>query len=168
MNIFVLDKDPIKAAKWQCDKHCVKMPTETLQMLSCAAIRHNVPENLLPLTKKGTPVRGGYKNHPCSIWAGNNNSNYEWLCKHGIELCKEYTRRYNKTHFCEKGIFKLWQLINYIPDGELEDFPVAINESMNCRRIEGFNQFSIVKKYRLYYQLDKPFATWKQNKPHWI
>ena len=34
MNVFVLDKDPVKAAVQQCDKHIVKMILESAQMLS--------------------------------------------------------------------------------------------------------------------------------------
>ena len=36
MNIFVLDKNPIKAAQQHCDKHVVKMIVESGQMLSTA------------------------------------------------------------------------------------------------------------------------------------
>ena len=34
MNIFVLDRDPTKAAHMMCDKHVVKMIIESAQMLS--------------------------------------------------------------------------------------------------------------------------------------
>ena len=34
MNIFFLDKDPVKAAQMQCDKHVVKMVLETAQMVT--------------------------------------------------------------------------------------------------------------------------------------
>ncbi len=34
MNIFVLDANPEIAAKMLCDKHIVKMPLETAQLLS--------------------------------------------------------------------------------------------------------------------------------------
>jgi len=37
MNIFFLHKDPLRAAKAQCDKHVVKMVLETAQMLSTGA-----------------------------------------------------------------------------------------------------------------------------------
>ena len=40
MNIFFLDKNPIKAARKQCDKHVVKMVLETAQMLSTVARKH--------------------------------------------------------------------------------------------------------------------------------
>ena len=36
MNIFILSEDPVDAAVAQLDKHIVKMPLETAQML-CAA-----------------------------------------------------------------------------------------------------------------------------------
>ena len=40
MNIFVLDKSPIISAQMQCDKHIVKMPLETAQMLCSVFHRH--------------------------------------------------------------------------------------------------------------------------------
>ena len=36
MNIFYLDKNPKIAAEMHCDKHVVKMITETAQLLSTA------------------------------------------------------------------------------------------------------------------------------------
>ena len=36
MNIFYLDRNPKQAAEWMIDKHIVKMPTESAQMLSTA------------------------------------------------------------------------------------------------------------------------------------
>jgi len=36
MNIFYLDKDPIKSAEMHCDKHVVKMIIEYAQLLSTA------------------------------------------------------------------------------------------------------------------------------------
>ena len=36
MNIFYLDKDPVKAAQYSCDKHVVKMILESAQMLCTA------------------------------------------------------------------------------------------------------------------------------------
>lgn len=32
MNVFVLDKDPVLAAKYHCDKHVVKIILETQQI----------------------------------------------------------------------------------------------------------------------------------------
>lgn len=36
MNIFYLDSDPVASARFMCDKHIVKMPLESAQMLSTA------------------------------------------------------------------------------------------------------------------------------------
>ena len=33
MNIFILDKNPKKAAEYHCDKHVIKMILETSQLL---------------------------------------------------------------------------------------------------------------------------------------
>ena len=58
-----------------------------------------------------------------------------------------------------------------IPAGPLTEFPVAINEKMNCRKISGFDSLDTVTKYRLYYIYDKPFAEWKKlprTRPKWF
>jgi hypothetical protein len=168
MNIFALSSCPIQSAKWYNNKHCVKQVTEIFQILTCAAIRHKVPEEKLPLTKSGKPAKGGYHFHPCSIWAGNTRGNYLWTCKHGLALAAEYTERYGKVHFCEKGIRQLLSLQNYIPEGELQSFTIAISEDSECRKVFRFNSLNPVIQYRLYYKMDKPhLADWKQNKPEW-
>ena len=74
MNIFVLDKDPKKAATQQIDKHIVKMPLESAQMLCAALARHG---------REDTPYKATHKNHPCTLWAGESQGNFRWLVKHG-------------------------------------------------------------------------------------
>ena len=69
MNIFVLSEDPTEAARMMCDKHIPKMVVETMQMLGSAVIRHGAQPDDMPLTSKGTPLKGGYHFHPCSRWA---------------------------------------------------------------------------------------------------
>jgi len=168
MNIFALHNDPSIAAKWHVDKHVVKMVTETSQCLACALIRHDTPQKLLPLTKKGTPVKGGYHNHPSSIWAGDTRANFLWLCSLGLSLCDEYTERYGKVHACEKQIKQMCSLARFVPEGDLQPFAIAISDDMKCREIDGFDKMSATTKYRLYYKLDKNhIASWKQNKPNW-
>ena len=46
MNIFVLSKDPKQAAKWHVDKHIVKMPRETAQIL--CTVRHQYGDDKAP------------------------------------------------------------------------------------------------------------------------
>jgi hypothetical protein len=169
MNIFAIDKSPIKSGRQLCDKHCVKQILESFQMLGSAVIRHGAAPEQMPLTSKGTPLKGGYKHHPSTRWAGDTYSNFVWLCSHAIEMSNEYTRRYNKTHACRKGIYHLLNMgQRFIPSGELTPFSVAIADEMECRKIEGFDKLHPVTQYRLYYKLDKShLATWKQNKPNW-
>ena len=50
MNIFHLDKNPIKCAEYHCDKHVVKMILETSQMLSTAY--QNMQEKMIPYTNQ--------------------------------------------------------------------------------------------------------------------
>ena len=92
MNIFFLSKNWKRAAGMHCDKHVVKMPLETTQMLSTVHRRYSGDGPYLPVHQK----------HPCTLWAGQTVENYRWLWKLGVCLCKEYTYRYDKTHGCER------------------------------------------------------------------
>ena len=102
MNIFVTDPCPIQSARNLPDKHIVKMPLETCQML--AIIYSDWYYGVGKLYKKdGTPYRtqhGAFRKHPCTIWAAANPYNLAWLIRHGYALCHEYNLRYNKVHTC--------------------------------------------------------------------
>ena len=102
MNIFVTDPCPIQSARNLPDKHIVKMPLETCQML--AIIYSDWYHGLGNLYKKdGTPyatARGAFRNHPCTQWAAKNPYNLAWLIRHGYALCHEYNLRYGKVHTC--------------------------------------------------------------------
>ena len=93
MNIFALSLNPKEAAKWHVDKHIVKMPLETAQIL-CTVRRAYYDDET-------APYRSTHQNHPCCKWAAESVQNYVWLCILGIELCKEYTYRYHKKHKCQ-------------------------------------------------------------------
>ena len=102
MNIFVTDRCPIQSARNLPDKHIVKMPLETCQMLSI--IYSDWYYGVGKLYKSdGTPYRtshGAFRNHPCTQWAAANQYNLAWLIRHGYALCDEYTQRYGKVHTC--------------------------------------------------------------------
>ena len=108
MNIFVTDPCPIQSARNLPDKHIVKMPLETCQML--AIIYSDWYYGVGKLYKSdGTPYRtahGAFRNHPCTQWAAANQYNLAWLIAHGIALCNEYTARYNKRHTCYDPIIQ--------------------------------------------------------------
>ena len=104
MNIFVTDPLPNISAEVLPDKHIVKMPLETCQMLSIVASEkwgHGF--GTLPKLD-GTPYKtdkGAFRHHPCTIWA---QTNFRWLIEHGLALCAEYTYRYDKKHSCQHTI----------------------------------------------------------------
>ena len=67
MNIFVTDWDPHKSAKVLPDKHVVKMPLETCQMLSIVFSHwyYDWGDDLIK-KKDGTPysvTKGAFRNH---------------------------------------------------------------------------------------------------------
>ena len=102
MNIFVTDSCPVQSARNLPDKHIVKMPLETCQMLSI--IYSDWYYGVGKLYKSdGTPYRtahGAFRKHPCTIWAAAHYGNLSWLITHGLALCTEYTNRYHKVHTC--------------------------------------------------------------------
>ena len=89
MNIFYLDKCPVKAASFQYNKHVVKMILESAQML-CTA--HHL------LGNTNVPYKPTHKNHPSAVWVRQNAKHYQWLYNHMLALGNEYTKRYNKIH----------------------------------------------------------------------
>jgi hypothetical protein len=88
MNIFLLDTNPRKCAAYHCDRHVVKMILESAQMLCTAHW----------MTGSRAPYKATHTSHPCSLWVRESIDNYRFLCRLGLGLCKEYTRRYGKVH----------------------------------------------------------------------
>ena len=103
MNIFVTDENPWQSARVLPDKHIVKMPLETCQMLSIVASeKWGYGYGTLPKAN-GEPYatnKGAFRNHPCTIWANKTVENANWLMWHGVALCEEYYVRYGKIHTC--------------------------------------------------------------------
>ena len=156
MNIFILHSDPRLAARMLCDKHCSKMIVETAQMMAAGLIAHGVEPNEMPLTKGGTPYRGGYANHPCTRWSYESRANFVWLAQHGWWLCQEYTLRYGKVHACQSPIEQMWFLDKRITEGELTPFAQAMPDE--------FRDDDAVVAYRAYYH-SKQFAKWNKGTP---
>lgn len=156
MNIFVLDEDPIVSAKMYCDKHVPKMVVELYQQLGSSVIRHGATPEQMPRTKKGSPLRGGYHNHPATRWVGDSRDNFIWACYHGASLAEEYTKRFGKTHFCADGIEILSNMVHLIPEGPLTPFAQAMPDE--------FKDADAVKAYRAYYH-SKTFAKWQKGRP---
>jgi hypothetical protein len=151
MNIFILDNDPRLAAQYHCDKHVVKMVTETAQML-CA---------VLILSGETAPYRLTHKNHPCTKWAMSSLSNWMWLKRLGLHLNDEYNYRYGMHK-----IHKAGEVIKSLPAPKIQDlgltpFPQAMPDQ--------YKDADPVKAYRSYYAGEKQRMLQYKNRemPAW-
>jgi hypothetical protein len=181
MNIFILDKNPIKAAQLQCDKHIVKMVLESAQMLSTA---HRVLDGKLtkvPSKSGKTSVKGWilpderenllYKavhvGHPCTVWTMESVQNYIWHYDHFQALATEFEYRYEKKH---KSWVDLEEALSIpprnIPMGPLTPFKLAMGAAPEC-----INPHDPVGSYRAFYQTkqDRFSMDWtKRDIPEWF
>ena len=150
MNIFYLDKDPVKAAKMQYNKHVVKMILESAQML-CTA------HHCIMGSDADVPYKSAHKNHPSTIWARQSAQNYAWLYYHMMALGAEYTKRYGKKHL---SITKCEDKLAILPGGILE---TGFEQPPQCMPDEYKDKCS-VKAYWNYYIGEKHSVANKNEK----
>lgn len=181
MNIFVLDLDPVRAAVQQCDKHIVKMPLESAQMLSTAHryldgtmyVGKSASGRAMKLWRHPSPDLDSklYKvvhlNHPCSLWTMGSRANYLWHYQHFVALSNEFTHRYGKVHASFAMLKDM--LANppaNIPDIGLTQFRLAMGAAPQCMHPD-----DPVRSYREFYQTkqDRFSMTWtKRATPSWF
>ena len=152
MNIFWLDHHPVQAAMYMCDKHVIKMALESAQML-CA-----------PFEDGQAPYRRAYYNHPCTKWARESQTNYDWLTSHALALCEEYERRYEKEHGCLDVIE--WCDSNR---AQLKLSKRGLTKPAQAMP-DWYKDENPVKAYRSYYMNEKAyFASWDRagSIPEW-
>ena len=194
MNIFALSRNPLYAAEQMIDKHIVKMPTETCQMLHTNILymkfidEHGVEPTLAELKLFHNSCFTGYKqagpklmkpamlNHPSTIWARKSLRNFHWLFNHGDALCKEYTFRYGKEHGTEKRIVDCASYIDIInnhdyPEDKLTPVDIAKFDKYRIPNETGVHNWDyVIESYRHYYLEGKwRFAEWRKNRrPDWF
>lgn len=94
MNIFVLDENPVEAAKRVPVKVASNMALEATQMLAVACHKHGLA---LPHKKDGSLYsEKNHANHPCTKWVYQSKSNMKWVLLYAKELCKQHFIKYNK------------------------------------------------------------------------
>jgi hypothetical protein len=161
MNIFYLNPDPKICAQEHLSKHVIKMILESCQLLSTAhrvidgsqfidktANNHNITRYRLEDERERILYKATHMNHPSAIWCRMSDSNYNWLYQLTVELCKEYTYRYGKTHKCEELLETLFFTPNNIPHGPFTDPTPAMPDDV---KIKGDS----LKSYRNYYIKNK-------------
>ena len=152
MNIFALSNRAEEAALWHCDRHVVKMPLESAQILSTVVRGRGGEARYNPT----------HKNHPCTLWAGECSGNYEWLVQLGLALCNEYTHRYGKRHACEAVIRE--------GSAPLPALRIAPRGAFALAMPEEYKQADAVESYRAYYRAEKAHLhSWKNRQPpEWL
>ena len=166
MNIFFLSWTIQLCAQYHCDKHVIKMILEYTQLLSTAWFITD-PDKAELLYKQDKIYKKTHINHLSSIWVRECKENYIWLCYLGLELCKEYAFRYDKSPEQHKTYNKLIFLSNNIPS--LPDNNGYITIPKMCMP-DIYKRDNPVLAYRLYYINEKnKLFTWKnRDKPKWI
>lgn len=164
MNIFVTHTCPEICAQSLDNKRMVKMVLETAQILSTAIFINN------PMGNYSYIYKPTHLKHPCTLWASLTSSNWQWLLKHFISLCHEYTWRYKKTHASYKILPYLTSYKEMIKEGPLTPFA-------NCTRAEALkidfkHMEDTHEAYRQYlsrkWQNDKHPPLWThRNTPIW-
>ena len=152
MNIFYLHTDPKLASEFHCDKHIVKMPLETAQLLCTSHW----------LSGSEAPYKATHKKHPCNVWLLESIGNYLWLTRLGKELCYEYTYRYGRIHSCEKIIDWCTENLPALPDCKMTIPKLAMPD--DCK------SDCAVDSYRKYYnEYKQHLHQWsKRQKPVWV
>jgi hypothetical protein len=152
MNIFLLDKNIRKCARYHCDQHVIKMILESTQILS----------TVLHSNGMQTPYRPSHQKHPCVIWTGQSLQNWLWLRELVFQLNDEYKYRYNSlvNHKSYEIAKKLE--VPSLPILGLLEHPQIMPEEYKVPR-------NPIKAYRNFYIFNKSrFATWRKRKaPEW-
>lgn len=111
MNFFLFHVDVARSAANYCDKHCIKIILEILQLLFSAVSIAEFQGEKMPLDdpflrKYGVTktYRVTHRNHPCAIAVRRRKRVFTYVAELGLALCREYTYRYGRTHACEPGI----------------------------------------------------------------
>ena len=192
MNIFALSRCPVESAEQMIDKHIVKMPTESCQMLHTNILymkfvdEYGVEPTLAELKLFHNSCFTGYKqagpelmkpamlNHPSTVWARKSFRNFHWLFSHGDALCKEYTFRYKKEHGTEKRLVDCASYIDIInnhdyPENELTPVDIAMADEYRLPEEKHTWDF-VIRSYRHYYREGKwSFAYWlRRDYPDWF
>ncbi len=177
MNIFYVDKCPIKAAQSLVDRHCVKMILESVQLLSTA---HRIldGEEYISKSKNGRNVKrwklfdnreniifsATHINHPSAVWCRSSIENYNWLVEHTFALLNEYTYRYEKTHKCSGEIIYILKSppLN-LQKWDWTDPPCAMADEYKISN-------DSLTNYRYYYKVGKKHLHkyTKRQPPKWL
>ena len=175
MNVFVLDRDPKRAARYMQDTHVGKMLVEACQLLClCHPPKASWLRGLPPIMAMlfdQTPYAATHQNHPCALWVKVRVSHYDWLVTHAIALADEYAYRFGKRHGAEP--VARWLSETRPTRLDNPDDTTAVTEFAQAMPDEHRHK-DPVTAYRSYYaaakrQLKGQDAAWtKRRRPTWF
>ena len=159
MNLFVTDPCPCASAVALADKHVVKMPVESAQILS-AAIKLHTPGITYDCLCKPTHIH-----HPVVKWAAASRANAAWIVRHGVALCDEYQHRYKREHASLRVIKAAEELLSHLPDAPATAFMQCVDEDLRGPDVYEAYRGCLRRKYAAWG--DK--ARWtNREKPAWL
>ena len=192
MNLFVLAQLAVDAAKYHCDKHCIKMILEICQLLYTAHwYNSETPDfppspELLAKYGKDDPYRMTHKNHPVAVWVRAKKAHYDYTVKLGLELSKDYSRRFGKIHRCHYHLQRLKYMgypLHRVPETYkapphkratvglpvgVDYFDVCIADKdglfERCARYDADGNLNCVDSYRAYYHTKEWDLKWNRGK----
>lgn len=137
MQIFFLDTDPVLAGQALHNRHLVKMPVASAQIMCTIAAGFGLDTIYKPLKK---PKWGTI------TWVGATVQNWDWHATYAFEMCNEYALRFGRVHAA-------WHVVNDLAyrsdirdrllDMSLLPFPMLVPVA--------HWDFDTVKAYRDYY-----------------
>ena len=163
MNIFAVHDDPRLAARDLPDKLVVKMPTESLQLLTPWA--YNAHGAYIQKPDGTTYGIKGFAHHPCAKWLYESPANVHWLLEHAFGMADEYWQRYNKDHGTLYGLNQIRTLVykKHNKDNSKDHTPFVLAMPEQYK-----NPDNPVQSYRDYLLNEKGYAVWKyNNEPDW-
>lgn len=178
MNIFYLDIDPVKCARYHCDRHVTKMVTEHAQMMSMAIWWHDAVQ-AMKLYKLGhimnapdyvtgkTRVNQSHWYHPCTVWVRSNKKHFDWLKLMSMELAHEYYHRYGRFHTPPRHHSSYVDCIAHLDSSKLPD--VAWEEPPQAVPDIYRGPDAIAAYHRVYGFEKIRFAKWSHREmPEWF
>lgn len=149
MNIFILDNNIPKCARYHADRHVVKMILEGAQML-CSVLHQQ---------GLAAPYRATHARHPCTLWAGASLENWQWLKRLTLQLNKEFLFRYQKTTWHRSALVVQDLQQPPLPRLGLTPFAQAMPEKYRAPgdAVQAYRNFYVGEKARI--------ATWTRRRP---
>lgn len=154
MNLFITDRDPAVCAEALDDARLVKAVVEAAQMLTTAA-------HVNGFALSNDVFKPTHATHPCVKWVAEKSQNYNWTYRYFLACAAEYTKRFHRTHACERHAATLGEGCNAAAVG---DPPRFYNGARNNMLRLDFTSLPVFDAYKAYLR-----ARWNTDRrpPRW-